>query len=219
VSAESERSAAGRAAPSFGERLRRAVRRRVWFHELLCLARRDVALPVPAGGEEIARRLVMRRATAADAPLWQESWSAKVAWYLERLAAGREFCWLGLVDGRLAVHCWYHVGPYFDPALRHTFDPGAGGAYFGEGWVHPDFREAGLATAFNRRIYGEVLPAMGVSHVLCYYAADNVASVKLQARFGFVEVGWLHHWRVLGRHFFAKAAMPEGRERVARIAE
>jgi len=203
------------ARPSLAARVARAWRRRVWFHELLCLARREVALPVPAGGEELGARLVMRRATAADAPLWQESWAAKVPWYLERLRDPQQFCWLGLVDGRLAVHCWYALGPYRDPQLRHTFDPGPDGAYFGEGWVHADFRVGGLATAFNRRIYGEVLPAFGVKQVLCYYAIDNVPSVKLQARFGFKEVGWLHHWRVLGRHFFASAPMPEGRENVA----
>ena len=205
-------------APSFADRVRRAWRRRVWFHELLCLAQRECALPVPPGGEEIGATLVMRRAAAADAPLWQESWAAKVPWYLERLKSETEFCWLGLVDGRLAVHCWYNRGPYRDPVLGHTFDPGPRGAYFGEGWVHPEFRAGGLATAFNRRIYAELLPAAGIDHVLCYYAADNVPSVKLQARFGFVETGWLHHWRVLGRHLFAKAAMPAGREQVAKVA-
>ncbi|MSR46929.1 MAG: hypothetical protein EXS13_07685 [Planctomycetes bacterium] len=203
---------------SWRERLARAWRRRVFTHELLCLARREVAMPVPPGDEKLEQRLVMRRATAADALLWQESWAAKVPWYLERLKSATEFCWLGIVDGRLAVHCWYNRGPYFDPMMKHTFDPGPSGAYFGEGWVHPDFRVGGLAIAFNRRIYGEVLPALGVQQVLCYYATDNVASVKLQARFGFVEVGWLHHWKILGRHGFARAAMPKGREQGAEAA-
>ncbi len=192
------------AKPPLGARLRRAFRRRIFEAETLIFMRRECRGELPRGGEAIEQQLVIRRATAADAPVWRESWAAKIDWYLERIATAHELCFIGLVDGRLAVHCWYALGHYFDPVLRYRFECGPGGAYLGEGWVHPDFREHGLATAFNRRLYSEFLPLHGITHVIAYRATDNVASQRLLARFQFVDTHQVRHWRVLGRHRFSK---------------
>jgi RimJ/RimL family protein N-acetyltransferase len=175
----------------------------VLLRETLLLVRRECGGDLPSGGEELEPRIDMHRATAADEPLWRAAWPQKADWYLERLRGGRELCIVGAIDGRLAVHCWFCPGPYRDPQLGRTFDPGERGAYQGEGWVDPAWREKGLATAFIRRLYGEVLPSLGIGHVIAYFADDNLPSHRLHARFGFVETGRLLHVRCFGRHFFA----------------
>lgn len=189
-----------------------AFRRRVGSIDTLVLVRRECAAELPKGGESFEPRMQMRAATREDAAIWHEAWREKLDWYLERLDDPRQRCVVGVVDGRLVVHCWFCLGAYRDPVLHHTFDPGEGGVYQGEGWVHPDWRGQDVATAFIRLLYADFLPKLGVRHVVAYYEVGNVASERLHARFRFHETGRLLHLRLFGRHLFLRRPTRAARE-------
>ncbi|MBC8329283.1 MAG: GNAT family N-acetyltransferase [Planctomycetes bacterium] len=183
----------------------RALKWKFYRHKVMIVCRRELALPV----FEVKRLMLPERisivlATLDHLDLMAANFPQKRDWYRQRLQTPGYYCSIALLDGEVLAHNWFCTCPHFDPEMRCEIVPEPGEAYCFEGWCTPEWRGRGISYLGLNHGLEEVLPPLGVDHVVTYLEPSNRPTRKFHKRYGFIDVGRKVHLRLGPLRFNSK---------------
>jgi hypothetical protein len=111
---------------------------------------------------------------------------------VDRRFARGDLAYLGVLEGRILAHVWFHRGPEpfeEDAALLARWAVPADTFWCYNGFALPEARLSGVFVKLFQSALRDVLTARGGARVQCRVKAANARSITLHERFGFRPLG------------------------------
>jgi GNAT superfamily N-acetyltransferase len=153
------------------------------------------------GLRDLQIRLGTRDDTAAMTAL-----DGTPGWRIEDRFARGDLAYVGVHDGRLLAHSWFHRGP--DPfgedrPLLPRWEVPADAFWSYNAFTLPAARASGVFVKLFQTALRELIVDRGAARVRCRVKAANAASRSLHERFGFAPLGTLIALSVPGARVLA----------------